>query len=61
MDLVKVPKERKFPGCRQCGMQVDLWYPHHPYTNECQMGVERRQQWEAAVASALALRQQFSI
>jgi hypothetical protein len=42
-------------------MQVDPSYTCHPYTKECQVGVERRQQREVAVASALALWQQFSI
>ena len=42
-------------------MQVDLRYHRHPYTKECQVGVEWRKQREAAVTSALALRQQFSV
>jgi hypothetical protein len=61
MDLVKVLKEGRFPRCWRCGMQVDPRYPHHPYTKECQRRAERGHQWEAAVASALALRQQFSM
>ena len=42
-------------------MQVDPRYTCHQYTKECQVGVERKKEWEAAVMSALALRQQFSI
>ena len=61
MDLVKVPKGGKFPCCRQCRMQGNPGYPRHPYTKECQVGVEQRKQREAAVTSALALRQQFSV
>jgi hypothetical protein len=60
-DLVKVPKEGKFGRCIRCRMQVDPRYPRHQYTKECQMGVERKKQREAAVASALALRHQFSV
>jgi hypothetical protein len=61
MDLVKVLKEGKFDRCGRCGMQVDPRYPRHQFTKECQVGVERKKQREAAVTSALALRQQFSI
>ena len=61
MDLVKVPKEGKFDRCGRCGMQVDPRYPHHRFTKECQVGVERKKQREAAVTSALALQQQFSV
>jgi hypothetical protein len=57
---VKVPKEGKFRRCTRCGMQVDPRYPRHHFTKECQVGVERKKQREAAVTSALALRQQFS-
>jgi hypothetical protein len=61
-DLVRVPKEgRKFSRCWRCGMQVDPKYTGHQHSKECQVGVERRQQREAAVTSALALRQQFSV
>ena len=42
-------------------MQVDPRYPRHQFTKECQVGVERKQQREAAVTLALALRQQFSV
>jgi hypothetical protein len=42
-------------------MQVDPRYARHQYTKECQVGVERKKQWEAAVTSALALRQQSSV
>jgi len=61
MDLVKVPKEGKSRWCRRCGMQVDPKYAPHQYTKECQVGVEREKQQEAAVTLALALRQQFSV
>jgi hypothetical protein len=61
MDLVKVPKEGKFDFCEQCGMQVHPLYPCHRRLKECQVGVEHRLQQEAAVTSALALRQQFTV
>ena len=60
-DLVKVPEEGKFCRCWRCGMQVNLRYTGHQNSKECQVGVERRQQREAAVTSALAFRQQFSV
>ena len=59
-DLVMVPTEGKSRRCDRCGMQVDPRYPRHRFTKECQVGVERKKQREAAVTSALALRQQFS-
>jgi hypothetical protein len=61
MDLVKVPKEGKFDCCEQCGMQVHPLYPCHRRSKECQVGVEHCLQQEAAVTSALALRQQFMV
>jgi hypothetical protein len=42
-------------------MQVYFLYPCHRLLKECQVGVERRRQREAAVTAALALRQQFTI
>jgi hypothetical protein len=60
-DLVKVPKEGKFCWCWRCGMQVNPKYTGHQNTKECQVGVKRKQQREAAVTLALALRQQFSV
>jgi hypothetical protein len=42
-------------------MQVHPLYPHHQLSKECQVGVERRRQQEAAVTAALALCQQFTI
>ena len=42
-------------------MQVNPFYPRHYTSKECSIGVERKQQREAAVTSALALRQQFSV
>jgi hypothetical protein len=61
MDLVKVAKEGKFDHCEQCGMQVHPLYPRHRRSKECQMGVEHQLQRKAAVTSALALRQQFTV
>ncbi len=60
LDLVVVPKEGKYDQCVWCGMQVNLLYPRHRFLKECQVGVKQKQQQEAAVTSALALRQQFS-
>jgi hypothetical protein len=42
-------------------MQVNFAHPKHICTKECAMGMARRQQQEAAVASALALRCQFTV
>jgi hypothetical protein len=61
MDLVKVPKEGRFNRCERCDMQVHPLYPRHQLSKECQVGVERRGQREAAVTAALAFRQQFTI
>jgi hypothetical protein len=61
MDLVVVPSERRFGCCHRCGMQVNPSYPRHYRSKECSIGAERKQQREAAVTSALALRQQFSV
>jgi hypothetical protein len=61
MDLVKVPKEGRFDRCKRCGMQVHPLYPRHWLSKECQVGVERWRQQEAAVTAALVLRQQFTI
>jgi hypothetical protein len=36
-------------------------YPRHRYTKECQIGVERKNQQETAISSALALCQQFLV
>ncbi len=60
-DLAKVQEEGKFRWCWRCRMQVNPRYTGHQNSKECQVGVERRQQREAAVTSALALRQQFSV
>jgi len=59
--VVKVEKEGKFRRCWRCGMQVNPMYTGHQNTKEWQVGVKRKQQREAAVTSALALRQQFSV
>jgi hypothetical protein len=61
MDLVRVPKEGKFDRCKRCGMQVHPLYPCHRCSKECQIGVEHQLQREAAVMSALALCQQFTV
>ncbi len=61
MDLVVVPLEGKFGCCHQCGMQVNPSYPRHYRSKECSIGAEQKQQQEAAVTSALALWQQFSV
>ncbi len=58
-DLVKVPKEGRFDRCDRCGMQVNPTFPQHRFSKDCQVGDERKQQRETAVASALALQQQF--
>jgi hypothetical protein len=42
-------------------MQVNPKFTGHQNTKECQVGVEQKQQREAAVTLALALRQQFSV
>ena len=42
-------------------MQVNPKFTGHQTTKECQVRVKRRPQREAAVMSALALRQQFSV
>ena len=47
MDLVKVPKERKFPRCRQCRMQVDPWtivvyVATRLILTECRQGEQKR-------------------
>jgi hypothetical protein len=42
-------------------MQVHPLFPRHWLSKECQVGVERQRQWEAAVTAALALHQQFTI
>jgi hypothetical protein len=61
LDLVKVPKEGKYDCCERCGMQVHPLYPRHRLSKECHIGVERQQQWEVAVTSALAIHQQFTV
>jgi hypothetical protein len=61
IDLVKVPKEGRYDHCERCGIQVHPLYPRHRLSKECQVGVEHRRQRKAAVTSALALRQQFTV
>jgi hypothetical protein len=60
-DLVTAPKEQQYPHYKRCSMQVNFAYPRHTHTKECTMGMARRQQQEAAVASALALHCQFTV
>jgi hypothetical protein len=60
-DLITAPKEQQYPHCKRCSMQVNFAYPRHTRTMECAMGMARRQQQEAAVASALALCRQFTV
>jgi hypothetical protein len=61
LDRVLISKEGYFPRCERCAMQVNLAYPRHIRTKECQVGVEWKIQRESAVRSALALRCQFTI
>jgi hypothetical protein len=61
LDLVVVSKEGKYDRCEWCGMQVNPLYPCHRFLKEGQVVVERTKQREAAVTSALALWQQFSV
>jgi hypothetical protein len=42
-------------------MQTNPRYPAHINTKECRVGTERQHQWDMAVQSALALRQQFTV
>jgi hypothetical protein len=60
-DLVAAPKKRQYLHCKKCNIQVNFTYPRHTCTKECAMGMARRQQQEAAVASALALCCQFTV
>ncbi len=60
-DLVTAPKERQYPRCKRCSMQVNFAYPRHTCTKEWAMGVARPQQQEAAVVSALALCHHFMV
>ncbi len=43
-DMVTAPKERQYPRCKRCSMQVNFAYPRHTRTKECAMGMARRQQ-----------------
>jgi hypothetical protein len=60
-DLVTAPKEQQYLRCKRCSMQVNFAHPRHTRTKECAMGMARRHQQEAAVASALALQHQFMV
>ena len=53
--------EGYFLRCKWCKMQVDPRYPRYICTKECQVGVEKRLQREAAVGLALALQHQFMV
>ena len=61
LDYVVVRKEGYYRRCPRCGMQVNPIHPTHINTEECRVGAARRHQWEMAVRSALALRQQFMV
>jgi hypothetical protein len=61
LNRIMISKEGYFPRCERCAMQVNPAYPRHIRTKECQLGVERKIQCEAAVRSALALRRQITI
>jgi hypothetical protein len=61
LNYITIPKEGRYPWCPLCGMQVDLQYPAHINTKECQVGTEQHHQQDMAVCSALALRQQFTV
>jgi hypothetical protein len=58
---VMVKKEGRYLRCPCCTMQVDPWVPMHINTKECRIGTARRHQWDMAVCSALALRQQSTV
>jgi hypothetical protein len=40
-DLVTAPKERQYPRCKRCNMQVNFAYPRYICTNECALGMAR--------------------
>ena len=60
-DWVVVPKEGTFPRFKRCSMQVSPAYPQQARTKECQVGTDRYTQRESAIASALALRHEFTV
>jgi hypothetical protein len=61
LNLVVIPKEGKYDRCERCRIQVNPLYPCHWLSKDCQVGVEQKQQWEAAMTLALVLQQQFSV
>jgi hypothetical protein len=61
LDLFIVPKEKYYPWCPRCGMQVNPQHPAHINIKECRAGKERHHQWDMAVQLTLALRQQFMV
>ncbi len=61
LDCITIPRERRYPQCPNCGMQVDPQYPAHINTKECQAGTERHHQQDMAVQSALALREKYTV
>ena len=61
LDLADLPGEGVYPRCRVCGMQTNpTGLGRHEGTALCREGGERLRQHEAADASALVLRQQFT-
>jgi hypothetical protein len=40
-DLLTAPKERQYPHCERCSMQVHFAYPRHTCMKECAMGMAR--------------------
>ena len=60
-DLADLPGEGVYPRCPNCGMQTNpTGMGRHRGTALCREGGERLRQHEAAVNSALALRQEFT-
>jgi hypothetical protein len=61
-DTVTVPKEgMSYPGCGQCGMQVNPRFTGHWKTESCNIGTEQKSQRKAAIDSAIALRCNFKV
>ena len=42
LNKVLISKERYFPRCEWCAMQVNPAYPQHIRTKECQIRVEQK-------------------
>ena len=56
-DFVETPREGIFPQCERCAMQCNPHYPHHIYSQVCQVGVEHCMQRDSTITLALALQQ----